>query len=107
MNQAPEGTAGSEVSTSTANPNRGAAHFIYASSLANSKKYDEAIREYQKAIQLEPKALLSYMQLANVYQLQGKSDQMIATYQKALTVAPDNPACGGRIGQRLPDTRAT
>ena len=39
----------------TANPNRVAAQFIYASALANSKKLDEAIPVYQKAIQLEPK----------------------------------------------------
>ena len=55
----------------TANPNRAAAHYIYASALANSKKLDEAISEYQKAIQLDPKSLLSYMQLARVYELAG------------------------------------
>ena len=54
------------------NPNRAGAHFIYASALANSKRYDEAIPEYQKAIQMEPKGLLSYMQLASVYQYKGK-----------------------------------
>ena len=80
------------------NPNRAGAHFIYASALANSKKYDEAIPEYQKAIQMDPKALLSYMQLANVYQVQGKPDDMIATYQKALAVAPDNAAVLGALG---------
>ena len=80
------------------NPNRAGAHFLYASALANSKRYDEAIPEYQKAIQMEPKALLSYMQLANVYQVQGKMDDAIGTYQKALAVAPDNSAVLGALG---------
>jgi len=82
----------------TSNPNRGAAHFIYASALANSKKFDEAIPEYRKAIELEPKALLPYMQLASVYAMQGKSDDMIAVYQQALKVSPDNPAVLGALG---------
>ncbi|HVO78591.1 MAG TPA: tetratricopeptide repeat protein, partial [Candidatus Bathyarchaeia archaeon] len=82
----------------TANPNRAAAHFLYASSLANSKKYEESIPEYQKSIQIEPKGLMAYLQLANVYQLLGKPDDMLATYQKALTVAPDNPTVYGAMG---------
>jgi len=80
------------------NPNRAGAQFIYASALANSKRYDEAIAEYKKAIQTEPKALLPYMQLANVYQLTGKPDEMIATYQDALKQSPDNPAVIGVLG---------
>jgi Flp pilus assembly protein TadD len=82
----------------TANPNRAAAHFIYASALANSKKFDESIPEYQKAIQLDPKAGSSYMQLANVYQLQGKNDDALAVYQKALVIAPDSPMVLGAMG---------
>jgi tetratricopeptide (TPR) repeat protein len=80
------------------NPNRAGAHFIYASALANTKRYDEAIPEYQKAIQIEPKGLLSYMQMAGVYQQQGKMDDAIATYQKALAAVPDNAAVQGALG---------
>jgi Flp pilus assembly protein TadD len=82
----------------TANPNRAQAHFIYASTLANSRRFDEAISEFQKAIQIEPKALISYMQLAHVYEVQGKLDDALATYQRALTAAPNNPAILGAIG---------
>jgi len=82
----------------TANPNRATAHLIYASALANSKKFDEAIVEYQKAIQLEPKGLLSYMQLGRVYEVQGKPDEALAEYQKALAVAPNTPAVIGAMG---------
>ena len=62
--------------TSTSRPTRIAQPHISSmrSALANSKKLDEAIPEYQKAIQLEPKSLFSYMQLAHVYELQGKND---------------------------------
>jgi Flp pilus assembly protein TadD len=81
-----------------ANPNRAGAQFIYASALANSRKLDEAVSEYQKAIQLEPKSLLSYMQLARVYEMQGKPDDALALYQKALAVAPNSPAIVAAIG---------
>ena len=80
------------------NPDRAGAQFIYASALANSKKYDEAIPGYQKAIQLEPKGILAYMQLANIYQLQGKPDEAISTYQRALAVSPGNAAVQGALG---------
>jgi Flp pilus assembly protein TadD len=81
-----------------ANPNHAAAQFIYASALANSKKLAESVPYYQKAIELEPKSLLSYMQLARVYELQGKNDDSLALYQKALGVAPNNPTIVGAIG---------
>jgi tetratricopeptide (TPR) repeat protein len=82
----------------TANPSRAAAAFVYASALANAKKYDEAVPFYQKAIQLDPKGLMSYMQLGRVYELQGKTDDALGIYQKALTVAPDSPGIIGAIG---------
>jgi len=81
-----------------ANPNRAAAHFVYASALANAKKYNEAVPEYQKSIELDPKALLPYLQLASVYQLLGKPDDQLAIYQKAQAVAPDNATVIGAIG---------
>jgi Flp pilus assembly protein TadD len=82
----------------TANPNGAQAHFIYAAALANSRRFDEAIPEFQKSIQLEPKALLTYMQLAHVYEIQGKLDDALATYQKALAAAPNNPTILGAMG---------
>ena len=83
----------------TANPNRAQAHSIYAAVLANSRRFDEAIPEFQKSIQLEPKALLPYMQLAHVYEIQGKLDDALATYQNALTAAaPNNPTILGAMG---------
>ena len=83
----------------TANPNRAAAQFIYASALANSKKLDEAIPVYQKAIQLEPKSLLSYMQLARVYEMQGKIRRCARDFtRRRLRWLPNNPAIVGAIG---------
>ena len=97
LNQGPKGL---QIANqyAMANPNRATAQFIYASALANSKKFDEAIAEYQKAIQLEPKGLISYMQLARVYEVQGKLDDALSTYQKALSVAPDNAGVLSAIG---------
>ena len=38
------------------------------------------------------------MQLGRVYELQGKPDDALATYQKALAVAPNNATIVGAIG---------
>ena len=53
MNNPAKGTALAGQYAS-ANPNRAQAHFIYASTLARTKKFDQAIQEYQKVIQIDP-----------------------------------------------------
>ena len=97
LNQGPRGL---QVANQylAANPNQAGAHFVLASALANSKKFDEAIPQYQKAIELQPKSIIGYLQLARVYEMQGKPDDALAMYQKALTVAPNNPTIVGSIG---------
>jgi len=72
-----------------ANPNRASAHFIYGSALANDKKFDQAKAEYQKAIQLDPKAIQPVVQLARVYEVTGNLDAALNTYQQALAIQPD------------------
>ena len=57
-----------------ANPNRAAAHFIYGSALASTRKFDQAIQEYQKVVQLDPKSLMAYVHIGQIYELTNRPD---------------------------------
>ena len=65
-NEAPKGVALAEQ-YAAANPKRTTALFIYASALATTKKYDQALAEYQKALQVDPKSAAAYMHIGQVY----------------------------------------
>src|SRR5215468_9390417 len=58
-----------------------------------SEQYDEAIKFYKKAIGLETKDGVSfeYSKLGQAYRLQGKPEEALAAYQKALETNPKNP----------------
>ena len=60
-----------------ANPNRPAAHFIYASALATTKKFNQAIQEYQKVIQLDPKSVMSYIHIGQIYEITDRPDDAL------------------------------
>ena len=87
----------------TANPNRanGAIYLCFrpGQQPRSSTKPFRSIRRPSSWIR---RRLLSYMQLARVYELQGKIDDALATYQKALAVSPNNPTCHGRDRQCVP-----
>jgi len=46
--------------------------------------YDEAIKEYEAAIKLQPRSSYLYTQLADVYKIQGQIDKIIDVYLDAL-----------------------
>jgi tetratricopeptide (TPR) repeat protein len=52
-------------------------------------KRDEAIAEFQKAIELEPDNADAYRNLGTVYVEQGKYEESVAAYEKAIELAPD------------------
>ncbi len=52
------------------------------------KNYDEAIKYYQKALQLDPRHPTLYKGLADVYYLLGNLDRAIALNQRGLMLNP-------------------
>ena len=82
----------------TANPNRASAHFINASALATAKKYDQAIAEFQKVIQIDPKSMMAYFRLAQIHQMMGQSDAALDLLQKALALQPTSSPVNTAIG---------
>jgi tetratricopeptide (TPR) repeat protein len=56
--------------------------------LAGQKKYEEAIVQYQKAIELDPHYTDAYIAWGNALANQRKYDEAIAKYQKAIELDP-------------------
>lgn len=52
-------------------------------------KYEEAIKEFQKAIQLDPANSDAHRELALVYENLGKSEEAEKAYKKAIELKPD------------------
>jgi tetratricopeptide (TPR) repeat protein len=55
--------------------------------LQDKDRVDEAIAEYQKAIQLDPKYAVPHLSLGNALRDKGRVDEAIAEYQKAIQVS--------------------
>lgn len=60
-------------------------HNNLANALRDQKKFEEAIAEYQKAIELNPKSTNTYLNLASVYQYSlNDFDKAMEVYKKAI-----------------------
>lgn len=60
-------------------------HNNLANALRDQKKFDEAIKEYEKAIELNPQSANTYLNLASVYQYSlNDFDKAMEVYQKAI-----------------------
>lgn len=68
----------------------GESFFLLAEALQKTKKYDEAIRAYERVINVKPDSLQAYVNLAEIYRLQNRYDDAIATVRKALRAFPNN-----------------
>jgi len=67
--------------------------YIYlfrGSSYSSLKDFDQAIADYDKAIELDPKLAISYKKRGMAYANKGDYDRAIAEYTKAITLKPDD-----------------
>lgn len=61
--------------------------------------YGQAIEAYNKAVELYPEYAEAYVALGEVMSAQGKRDEAIAVYQKALAFEPDDPRIHFGLGK--------
>lgn len=54
------------------------------------KQYDLALQHYQKAVQLDPDFAVGHFAVGNILRRQGKPDQAIPAFEKALKLQPRN-----------------
>lgn len=64
-----------------------------AHALRKSRKYNEAVTYYEKALALSTRSLSTYAGLAYTYHLQDKFTDAITHYHKALWLKPDDKFC--------------
>ena len=80
--------------TLAATRNNHVAHFNLGNALAVSGHTEEAIRQYQEAIRLQPPYALAHYNLGNALHIKGQTDLAIRQYEEAIRLQPDYaPAC--------------
>jgi tetratricopeptide (TPR) repeat protein len=94
----PEKAVGIASQYAAANPSRSSAHFIYASALATARKWDQAIQEFQKVLQLDPKSYMSDIHIGQIYEFKGQPDAALDAYLKALDLQPKSPLVNNFVG---------
>jgi Tfp pilus assembly protein PilF/peroxiredoxin len=65
------------------------------------KKYEMAYPLLKKAIEKDPKYMLPYVELAKLYELEGKNKEAEETFKNALNVEPENAAIISELGYFL------
>jgi len=64
----------------------------------NTGKYEEAIEEFQKALQLDPENSDAYRELAGAFEKFGRLEEAEAAYKKAIELKPDYWAGHSHLG---------
>jgi TolB-like protein/Tfp pilus assembly protein PilF len=79
------------------NPNYATARQWYAMFLVAQKRFPEAEAQIQQATQLDPLSPIITMAVGEVYNWEGKYEQAIAEYKKALELNPDFAGAWGNL----------
>ncbi|PYO17725.1 MAG: hypothetical protein DMD88_19780, partial [Candidatus Rokuibacteriota bacterium] len=74
--------------------NRGAA-------LLQQGKLEQAVAEFQQAVEMAPASVVVQANLAFAYERQGRTDEAIAAYRKVLELEPGNVLARNNLGALL------
>lgn len=69
-------------------PKKARTHFYLGGVYFKEGKYKEALKEYQRALEINPFYPEVYNNIGNCYFIKGEYDRAIAEYQKALSLKP-------------------
>lgn len=58
----------------------------------------QAVKEFEKAIEINPKNVDAYLELGHIYRMKRLDDQALAMYQKAVQVAPKSARAHRNLG---------
>jgi Flp pilus assembly protein TadD len=82
-------------------PGNDRAHYNLGMALTSNGKMDEAVAQYQKAVEIRPSHELAQNALGLALARNGKFDEAIAHYQQALESKPDFPEAHYNLGLAL------
>jgi Flp pilus assembly protein TadD len=83
------------------NPSSFLAHNNLGNVFFRSGRMHEAIAQYQKALEIQPRYALALNNLGNAFLRNGRVDEAIEQYQKALAIQPGDPATYDNLGNAL------
>jgi tetratricopeptide (TPR) repeat protein len=93
-------------------PDNGVAHFNLGDDFLQKGNLDEAVKQFQEAIRLDPAAPFAYNGLGKAYALQGKLDEAMALFSRAIKLDPELTGAHHNLGNaymikgRLPEAIA-
>jgi tetratricopeptide (TPR) repeat protein len=73
-------------------------HYNRGITLNSVADYDEAVEEFEKAVQVEPGYAKGHVNLGVTYSLLGEEDKAMATFMKAVEVDPTEPEAWRNLG---------
>jgi arylsulfatase A-like enzyme/Tfp pilus assembly protein PilF len=73
--------------------------FMLGTQYFKAGKYQEAIAQYSRALQLKPDYDLALINMANAYRRLGKDDAALAGYERYITIDPENAFVRYQIGE--------
>src|ERR1700739_2264947 len=79
-------------------PSNAQGHVVLGSLQFDSKNYNAAQAEFERAIQVEPNNVEGYLRMGRVYQEKNQPDAAIGQYQKALELQPKSAALITKVG---------
>ncbi len=79
-------------------PESPAVHYNLGNIYVEANRKEEAIRSYQKAIDLKPRYDEAYNNLGNVYSEIGRWEEGVLSYQKAIEITPDFADAHNNLG---------
>ena len=84
-----------------------AQYYTAGNTFYNQKNYDQAIRYYQAAVQMNANSWQSYQGLGNCYYAKGDTSNALTNYQKALDINPNNPQLSQFVQSIKPQSTAS
>lgn len=78
-----------------------------ARGFVKKKRYEMAYPLFKKAIEKDPKYMLPYVELAKLYELNGKRTEAEEAFRKALAIEPENVVVMSELGYFLTKTGRT
>ena len=83
------------------NPTSFLAHYQLGNALLKKGKFDEAIIEYQKYLEVQPTDADAHYNLANIFLSKGQMDKAILHYRKTLQVHSQDAEAHNNLGAAL------
>ena len=75
------------------------AHHMYGLTLLKQGYYPEALKEFRRALEINPKRNNTYFNIGSCYERMGQFELALQNYTKELEVDPDDPDVFARMGR--------